>query len=419
MFKKFYKFDILPFGDDPKCIFWGAQYCQAKGFVFDSLLDDNRVCCVLGDRGTGKTHLLNQLFSQEDEALLVARIWQPRKSPGNFLRSILVQFGFEPFVADPSEYLNILRAFLDHEQAQGKAPVIVIDQAETLTEEVRDEISRLVRIRQSKDDKLRLVFFGRPEFEKELDKTNLGHQALRRFHLYGLGEDEIADYIFHHFEFAGRASRAIFTPAAIEIISSHSGGIPHLVNKICLETLREGEKASKEKITKTIAQDVVKKLHLPHKLPHPEARYTVAPNSSPFSREAVDKLVITQQGKVVGSCLLTHRRTMIGRHPTSDILLDRSAVSAHHAQILMDDRGAHLLDMNSTNGTLVNFRKSRHHLLRNSDLIMIGDYRLKFVAGKDKGTPSQEAGYTGALTDTMVLEKNAEKKQASHLRRVK
>ena len=186
MYEKFFKLEGQPFGSDPGNMFWGAQYCQAKGFVFDSLLDDNRVCCILGASGTGKTLLLDQLFDQDDEKLQVARIMKPHASPGNFLRSVLVEFGFDPFVANTSEYLNILRAFLDHEENRGKTPVIVIDRAETLTTEVQDELARLVRIRRIAEDKLRIVFFGRPEFEKELDKTNLGQQAQRRFHLYGL-----------------------------------------------------------------------------------------------------------------------------------------------------------------------------------------------------------------------------------------
>ncbi len=419
MFKNFFQFKTLPFGDDPNCMFWGAQFCQAKGFVYESLLDDNRICCVLGDRGTGKTHLLQQLFAEQDETLLIACIREPHNSPGNFLRAILLKYGFEPFVADPSEYLNILRAFLDHEQNKGKTPVIVIDRAETLSEEVRDELSRLVRIRKTEGDRLRLVFFGRPAFEKSLDETNLGHQALRRFHLYGLGEEETPDYVYQHCEFAGRASKSIFTPAALNVVSSHSGGIPSLINKICTESLRAGAQMQKERITKSVVEGVVKRLDLPYKLPHPEARFSVAPHSSPFSREAVDKLVITHEGKVLGTCLLTHRRTMIGRHPTSDILLDRTAVSGHHAQVFVDDRGAHLLDMNSTNGTLVNFRKARHHLLRHSDLIMIGDYRLKYVAGKAKTTPAESAALTQSMTDTVVLGQDSKRRDGGHLRRVK
>ncbi len=419
MYKEFFKLEGDPFGDGAKSIFWGAQYCQGKGFVFDSLLDDNRVCCILGDSGTGKSLLFDQLFDQEDEKLLVARIMKPHSAPGHFLRSVLVEFGFDPFVANTSEYLKILRAFLDHEENKGRTPVIAIDSADTLTPEVHDELARLVRVRRIADDNLRLIFFGRPEFEKELDKTNLGQQAQRRFHLYGLAEDEFEDYVYHQLEDAGRPTRSLFSPAALSVASSHSGGVPRLVNDICKGALKRSAELEKERVIKSVMEDIVKDMQLPGRLPRSEARFSLAPHSSPFSRELVDKVVITHSGQVLGSCLLTHRRIMIGRHPTSDILLDRGSVSLHHAQILVDERGAHLLDLNSTNGTLVNFRKTKHHLLRHGDLIMLGDYRLKFVAGQATAVPSGDARLAGGFTDTVVLGQDAEKKQSSHLRRIK
>lgn len=419
MYRKFFKLEGHPFGSDASCMFWGAQYCQAKGFVYESLLDENRVCCILGDAGTGKTLLLRQLFDGADDTLLVANIPRPHAAPGHFLRSVLVEFGFDPFVANTSEYLKILRAFLDHEENLGKTPVIVVDQAETLSPEVHDELARLVRVRRIEDDRLRIVFAGHKHFERDVDKTNLGQQAQRRFHIYGLAEDEVEDYVFHHLEIAGRPTRSLFTEAALGSIAAHSGGRPGLINEICIEALRKSALIKKERVIKSVVEKVVKKMGLPAQIPRSEARFSLAPHTSPFCQEAVDKIVITHSGKVLGSCLLTHRRIMIGRHPTSDVLLDRGSVSAHHAQILIDERGAHLLDLNSTNGSLVNFRKTRHHLLRHGDLIMLGDYRLKFVAGMAGSAPAGDAATTGNLTDTVVLDKHSGVKATGHLRRIK
>ena len=412
-----FEFGSTPFQNDPENMFWGAQYCQAKGYVYESLLDDNRVCCVLGDAGSGKTQLLAKLFDDDDESLLIAKIPDPQIDCGKFLRSVLVQFGFESFKADTVQYFNILRAFLDHEQNLGKTPVIVVDHAEKLPEESRDALGKLARLRNTERDNLRLVFFARSEFEKDLDKTNLGGQALRRFHLYGLGEEEIQDYVKQHLEHAGKGKGTLFTPAALELLAEHSGGVPKLVNNIAVRSLQEAARVKKDRVIKANVDKAIKKLQLPRKIPHSEARYSVAPNSSPFNREAIDKLVVTRDGKILGSHLLTGKRTMIGRHPTSEIVLDRSAVSVHHAQIFVDDRGAHLLDMNSTNGTLVNFRKTRHHLLRNGDLIMIGDYRLKFVAAASTARRSVSLEGTGRFAETIVL--GGDSGNTPHLRRVK
>lgn len=418
MYLEHFEFDSTPFRHSAKNIFWGAQYCQAKGFVYESLLDDNRVCCVLGDHGSGKTQLLKQLFNDDDQSLLIANIWNPQIESRKFLLSILKQFGFEPFKATDDEYLKILRAFVDHEQKLGKTPIIVIDQAEKLPATSSEILGKLVGIRSSDRDKLRIVFFARNEFEKTLDKSNLGVQALRRFHLFGLAEDEITDYIEHHLAFAGKDDGSIFTSAAVELVLAHSGGVPKLVNEIALHALEQAAASKKNRVIKASVEKAVKKLKLPPKTTPREARFSVAPNCSPFRNEAIEKLVITREGKILGTHLLTTKRTMIGRHPTSEIILDRSAVSVHHAQIFVDDRGCHLLDMNSTNGTFVNFRRTRHQLLKNSDLIMIGDYRLKFVAAARTQRAERDRDVLRNMSDTIVID-NDDTSVRRHLRSVK
>ncbi|NNF50797.1 MAG: FHA domain-containing protein [Gammaproteobacteria bacterium] len=417
MYLEHFEFESTPFRHDTKNMFWGAQYCQAKGFVYESLIDDNRVCCVLGDHGTGKTQLLRQLFDEEDQSLLIAKIWNPQIESSKFLLSILKQFGFEPFEASDKEYFKILRAFLDHEQNRGKTPVIVIDQADKLPAESSALLGKLAGIRNLECDKLRIVFFGRSEFEQTLDTSNLGGQALRRFHLFGLAEDEIGDYLEHHLEAVGQGGKGLITSAAAELLAEYSGGAPKQVNELALHALEEAAGAKKQRVIKASVEKAVKKLKLSRKQSHHEARYSVAPNSSPFRGEAIEKLVITREGKVLGAHLLTAKRTMIGRHPTSDIILERSAVSVHHAQVFVDDRGFHLLDMNSTNGTLVNFRKTRHHLLRNSDLIMIGDYRLKFVAAVAENRRPASSDMR-SMSDTVVIDHD-DTAVRQHLRRVK
>ncbi|MEX1231222.1 MAG: SpoIIE family protein phosphatase [Planctomycetaceae bacterium] len=61
------------------------------------------------------------------------------------------------------------------------------------------------------------------------------------------------------------------------------------------------------------------------------------------------------EGSIPGQILeLTEDRTVLGRHPNCQIVLDHEAVSRHHAQIL-DSHGTYYLeDLRSRNGTLLN-----------------------------------------------------------------
>jgi len=73
------------------------------------------------------------------------------------------------------------------------------------------------------------------------------------------------------------------------------------------------------------------------------------------------------------------QRTRIGRAPESEIRLDSSSVSRHHALILCNSRHCIIEDLNSTNGVVINGRKVSRHKMKDGDVIVIGDAQFKFV----------------------------------------
>lgn len=73
------------------------------------------------------------------------------------------------------------------------------------------------------------------------------------------------------------------------------------------------------------------------------------------------------------------QRTRIGRAPESEIRLQSSSVSRHHALILCNARQCIIEDLNSTNGVVINGRKVSRHKMKDGDVIVIGDAQFKFV----------------------------------------
>lgn len=74
------------------------------------------------------------------------------------------------------------------------------------------------------------------------------------------------------------------------------------------------------------------------------------------------------------------RRTQIGRMPGCDLQLESSAVSRHHAMILTSNSGAIVEDLNSTNGIFVNGVKVRRQMLRDGDVLTVGEAHFRFEA---------------------------------------
>jgi chromosome segregation ATPase len=74
------------------------------------------------------------------------------------------------------------------------------------------------------------------------------------------------------------------------------------------------------------------------------------------------------------------RRTRIGRAPGSELHIDSSSVSRHHALILAGTREAIIEDLNSTNGVILNGRKVTRQVLNDGDILTIGDIQFRYVA---------------------------------------
>lgn len=91
------------------------------------------------------------------------------------------------------------------------------------------------------------------------------------------------------------------------------------------------------------------------------------------------KVVVTLNDQVQQEVALLKSRLTIGRRPNNDLVLDHLTVSGQHAAIDSAPSGAFILDLGSTNGTLVNSQPITKHLLQNADVIEIGKYKLKFL----------------------------------------
>lgn len=90
------------------------------------------------------------------------------------------------------------------------------------------------------------------------------------------------------------------------------------------------------------------------------------------------KLYFSLDGNALGEFTLNKERITIGRRPTNDIHIDHLAISGEHAIITTIAGDSFLEDLNSTNGTVVNKKTVKKHVLYHADVIEFGKYQLRF-----------------------------------------
>ena len=92
----------------------------------------------------------------------------------------------------------------------------------------------------------------------------------------------------------------------------------------------------------------------------------------------------------------------IGRGRDNDICVNHRSVSRNHVEVHVDDRGAQLKDLRSTNGTYVNDEAVGNVYLRDGDRIKVGRTVLKFISGSNVEAAYHEQLFTMTRYDALT-----------------
>ena len=113
------------------------------------------------------------------------------------------------------------------------------------------------------------------------------------------------------------------------------------------------------------------------------------------------KMIVSIDGVVIKEVTLAKDRTTLGRRPYNDIVIDNLAISGEHAVLHMAGSDVQVEDLNSTNGTYVNARAVKKQALEHNDIIEVGKYKIRFLAGieaPEQASDTQTPGIQRATT---------------------
>ena len=237
MYSEFFGLNEKPFAitPDPRYLYMSARHTDALAHLLYGISESGGFIQLTGEVGTGKTTLIRSVLEQLPAKADIALILSPQLTTVEFLETIVQELRCPP----PTErtvkgHIDVLNSHLMQAHSEGRRVVLIVDEAQTLSPELLEQVRLLTNLETSKQKLLQIILIGQPELRELLDRPEMRQIAQRitgRYHLEPLRKDETRAYVSHRLRVAGTQTD-IFTKSAINALYRYGRGIPRLINVI-------------------------------------------------------------------------------------------------------------------------------------------------------------------------------------------
>lgn len=195
---------------------------------------------ITGHVGAGKTTLLRQLLRELDNTkTTIGLLNNTFGFEEHLIRWVASSFDIPLEGRESISVFRDFQRFLIDEYASGRQTILIVDEAQNLSDKSLEEIRLLTNINADQDQLLKIVLIGQPELLHQLSSPHLSQIAQRvsvEYHLEPLTRDETAHYIHHRMKISGSVND-IFSDCAIDCVFLLSNGVPRLINTLCDQAL--------------------------------------------------------------------------------------------------------------------------------------------------------------------------------------
>jgi general secretion pathway protein A len=239
MYKEFFGLRANPFNvnPDPRYLFLTRHTEEALACLTYGIQSRKGFVLLTGEVGTGKTTLINKLLEWlRLQQVATAFVFNSRMNVPQFLDYMMADFGIPCETKSKSQILQRLYNWLLDRYRAGETAVLIVDEAQNLTDEVLEEIRMLTNLETFTEKLLQIVLVGQPELEAKLKQPQLRQLRQRltlRAKTHPLTLEETKAYVQQRLRIAGSDGRQIFEPEALVAIHKYANGIPRVVNLVC------------------------------------------------------------------------------------------------------------------------------------------------------------------------------------------
>jgi len=247
-------FSIAP---DPHFLFMSEAHREALAHLLYGLSGGGGFVLLTGEIGAGKTTVCRCFLDQVPADCDVAYVFNPKLNVTELLQTVCDEFRITvpPGAATIKDHVDPLNRFLLASHAAGRHSVLIIDEAQSLSAEVLEQLRLLTNLETAERKLLQIILIGQPELRDLLAQPELEQLAQRvtaRYHLPALSEAETALYVRHRFAVAGGQGEQPFDAAALRRLHQLCRGVPRRINLLAGRALLGGYASGKTRIGRAI-----------------------------------------------------------------------------------------------------------------------------------------------------------------------
>lgn len=267
MYTDFYKMNADPFrlSPDHRFCFKHSSYAKSRAYMRYAIDRGEGFAMITGAPGTGKTTLSHDLTESLDpEKVAVGRLVSTRLAADDLLRMVAFSFGVDVEGVDKATVIRRLEQFLKEIRTDGRRAVIIVDEAQDLSESALEELRLLTNLQFDGEHLVQVLLLGQDDL-RDVVRAPAMEQLQQRFiaasHLEPLNEAETHDYVQHRLACVGWENDPQIADTVYQSIHTLSQGIPRRINLVCSRLLLHGCALEKHTLDRDDVMAVAQELH--------------------------------------------------------------------------------------------------------------------------------------------------------------
>ena len=287
MYNQFFRLRENPFNvnPDPRYLYLTRETAEAWDGLKHGIQARKGLLLLTGEVGTGKTTLLHHLIDWlHQQRAPTAFIFNSHLEISHLFDFVLSDFAvkFDARLKDNAQMC--LHQWLWERYRAGDTPVVIVDEAQGLSNRVLEEIRMLLNLETSNEKLLQVVLAGQPELEQRLQQPELRQVKQRialRCKTAALSLDEARQYIQARLQIAGADGSPIFASEAMDAVHFYSCGIPRVMNLLCEHALINASAAQIQPVPARFVAEVASEFQFDDRRPFaPPSSFADGPRSS-------------------------------------------------------------------------------------------------------------------------------------------